>query len=276
MVFLYSLKLFVLDLTEEADPASASHCFNFLFNLIKQIPRLASERPDMFREYLRMLAGLKASFFLTMPLGDILDFLRENLLYSLEVIDFDIVTKIYKLLILSAKYPEVFETERKQYIKAIEQNKEMIGNDYIKTETKALATQIPTVENWLLDYNQFSVAYQPGLKGGMRPRGSGSLGGSLERVAYMQKSPNVKNLSKDEKFILFRLLELYDWLKIVKPTDQFVPIFSSYYQIGEGELDGEVEKEEPQLSNVRQVEPSTKPIPPKGPLGDKTRLELLL
>ena len=75
--------------------------------------------------------------------------MRENLLYSLEVIDFDIVTKIYKLLILSAKYPEVFETERKQYIKAIEQNKEMIGNDYIKTETKALATQIPTVENWL-------------------------------------------------------------------------------------------------------------------------------
>lgn len=224
------LKAYIFEIIETNEDLLAIDCFDHLHNLLAQNSRLAKERPDIFLEYLRMLALLKATFLMNLPEQDVMTFFRENLLFCLDVQDFDLGEKIFRLLFLYHKDPKVFEDERKQIQQAIEDNGEFLGENGITLLNKN-EEQYATVENWLEDYNEFSVGFTVKNGRGAQTRASGGLGGSLERVSYMQKSLNVRGLNKDEKVILFKLLELYDWLKSLKPTTLFYePFFSSYIE----------------------------------------------
>ncbi len=229
--FLLKLKVFIFDIANDGSLSEAMECFDLLSKTLKQASRLVFDRPDIFREYLRLLAILKATFLPDLPEPDIETFFRESLIYCFEVVDFDLAEKIFRLIDLHRRFPKEFEEQKRQIQTAIEANKEFLGMDGIFLEDKT-GEQYPIIANWLSDYNQFCISYIPpaGSSSVIR-RTSGGFGGSLQRVAYMQKNANARKLSRDEKIILFKLLELYDWLRTLKPNSFYEPIFLDYTQL---------------------------------------------
>ncbi len=242
---LYELKLFVLDVSDSNDAADAGRCFTILHDLLRKAPNLAREHPDIFREYLRLLAVLKASLLVTMPDDDIHTFLRENLLLTLEVQDLEVRDKINDLLTLYLGFPDGQANFAKELLRVIEKNDEYLGTVWLKLKGREHPER-PVVANWLIDYNQFSVSLsKPGL--GITKRGG------TERATYATQSENVRQLTADEKAILLRLLELYDWLRF--------------------EVAGEQASSAPQGFSYMSKERVVFPSPPRAPAPKATKLE---
>ena len=225
------LKGYFFEIIESGKTLEAMDCFDHLQRLLTQNSRIAKMRPDILMEYLRMLAVLKSTFLINLPEQDIETFFKENVLFCLEVQDLDFSEQIYHLLNLYRKDSKEFEEQRKQIQNALENNEEFLGEGEIVLQDEKQEHNM-TVANWLEDYKQFSAVFSISSRSNLSKQPGRLLGGSLERVTYLQKNQNVKNLQRDEKTILFRLLELYDWIRTVKINSEFIPIFSSYYQIG--------------------------------------------
>lgn len=263
------LKGYVFEIVQSGNTLDSMDCFEHLQKLLTQNPRLAQNRPDILMEYLRMLAILKSTFLMNLPEGDIEAFFRENLLFCLDVQDFDLGEQVYLLLGLYRKDTKEFVEFKMQIQRAVESNREFLGENQILLLGEN-RTVYPTVANWLLDYKQFSVSFSMASRAEVLSRRGGTLGGSLERVSYLQKNPNARNLTKDEKVILFKLLEFYDWIRSAKPTPQYIPFFSSYVQIENFELPGKVlETNEPLLP---PVVPAPKGVLPQRPMEEVKKI----
>src|SRR3989344_5134376 len=202
---LHILKLFVLDVSDSGDPADAGQLFFTLYELLGRLPRFVEQEPEIYREYLRMLAVLKASFLITMPDTDIFKFLQENLLFALEVPDFPIEDKINELLVLHKDFEDGAAGYAKKLTAAMDGNIEPLGMSRI-TILGQSGEQIPSVGNWLKVYNFFSRP-KPGLAAKEIGRSA------VDRVGFLTQNSNARKLSADERAILIRLFELYDWLR---------------------------------------------------------------
>lgn len=202
----YELKLFVMDVCDSKDIADMGFVLIRLSDLVRSATKLAENRPDLLREYLRLAAVLKASMLCGLIDSEAELFFKENLLLALEVSDFDLIDPIKELFSLAKGFPDRIEDQRQRFIHQIDENLEFLG-----TETMEMGgfegERSPSVRNWIKDYIQFSSIYSLPSSTGLSKRGA------LERAAYMIQSKNVKKLSNDERSILLRLLELYDWLR---------------------------------------------------------------
>ena len=201
----YELKLFVLDVIESSDLAEIGFVMTSLHNLIQQIPELADNDPILYREYLRMLTVLKGSLLSNMLDTDVAAFLKENLLFALEVPDFEITDKLYDVFVLARGFPVRIDDLKKQFSRALEENLEYLGTEGLKMKNED-EERTPTVRNWILDYNQFAARF-------INPAAKQIKRGGVERAAYITQSENVANLNEDEKQILLRVLALYDLLR---------------------------------------------------------------
>ncbi|HEV8601456.1 MAG TPA: hypothetical protein VGQ87_02550 [Patescibacteria group bacterium] len=201
----YELKLFVLDVVESNDLAEIGFVMTSLHNLIQQIPELADNDPILYREYLRMLTVLKGSLLSNMMDTDVAAFLKENLLFALEVPDFELTDKLNDVFILARGFPVRIDDLKKMFSHALEENLEYLGTEGLKMKNEE-EERTPTVRNWILDYNQFAARF-------LNPAAKQIKRGGVERAAYITQSENVANLNEDEKQILLRVLALYDLLR---------------------------------------------------------------
>lgn len=201
----YELKLFVADVCESSDLADIGQVLTSLYNLLRQIPSFVDERPDLFREYLRMLTVLKGSMLSNMSDSDMAAFLKEDLLFALEVPDFELEDKLNDVFALARGFPVRIDVLRKLFFHALEENLEYLGTSGLQINNEDIERP-PTIRNWILDYNQFAASLAS-------PTVQQIKRGGVERAAYITQSENVRNLTDDERQILLRLLEIYDWLK---------------------------------------------------------------
>src|SRR3989344_2477069 len=215
------VKLFVMDTADSSDSADASRALQILHKHLEKIPDLVNQRPDIFEEYMRLLSVLKACFLVMMSPNDVSTFMKENLLSTMEVLDFDITQKINDLFLVYYKFPDGQQEIAKTLVKAMETSEEYLGTVSLKLKGRE-HDEDPIVSNWIIDYNQYSVSLA-GTTGGQVKRGG------VERASYVTHSPNVRGLREDEKTILRRVLELYDWLKSFLPAAQ-IPRTAPYYR----------------------------------------------
>ena len=203
------LKLFVLDVCDSDDYLSASDAFYRIHQLVQSAPDLPTKASYIYREYLQMLAVLKATFLPLLSESDIAAFMKTDLVFALEVQDIDVLAKINNLLLIHKGFSEGESAVSSQLLQALEQNAEFLGIEPIEVKGTD-ATQNPVVANWLTDYKQF-VGTPP-------QRSMPQRIGAAERIAYISQSPNAHLLNEDQKIILRRLLEIFDWLRSAKNT----------------------------------------------------------
>src|SRR3989344_7127250 len=94
------LKLFVLDVCDSDDYLSASDAFYRIHQLVQSAPDLPTKASYIYREYLQMLAVLKATFLPLLSESDIAAFMKTDLVFALEVQDIDVLAKINNLLLI--------------------------------------------------------------------------------------------------------------------------------------------------------------------------------
>ena len=98
---------------------------------------------------------------------------------------------------------QTIEHYRSLFVKALEKNQESLGGQNLLvdngSETRTLK---PSLGNWLTDYN-----FSSHLSADTHRRGS------FEQTNYFLHSENVKKLTKEDRDVLLRLLQFYDWLR---------------------------------------------------------------
>ncbi len=97
----------------------------------------------------------------------------------------------------------------RQFVPVIRKNQELLGTKPINIAGSEVAQ---TVEHWLQDYTGF-IRKPDGLR---EP---------LDRLNFINKAPNVKLLSADEKTLLLKLLEVFDWFCDPYVTKEVVEYF---------------------------------------------------
>jgi hypothetical protein len=200
----YEFNLLVQATCDGNEISEISYLLTTLHALIQQNPNLADQRPDLFLDYLEMLAVLKASLLSTFTDNEVADFLKENSLLTLKVLDFDLKDRLNELFVLAQGFPIRIDDLSKQFTRAIEDNGEVLGTEPIVFKDDD-EPRMPSLRNWITDYNQSAGAFT-------RP-GTIIKRGGTERAAYITQNENVRHLSQDERAILLRLLEIYDWLR---------------------------------------------------------------
>jgi hypothetical protein len=212
---LYELKLFVLDTSESNDVTDIGNLLKQLHGLLVQAPKLAEENPITFREYLRMLVVLKGSMLVSLTDVELQEFIKGNVMLALEVSDFDLSERIAEVFLLARGFPVRIQDLREKLLHALEENLEVLGTSPLDVPGVG-ENSSPTVRNWIKNYNQFASASS------VIPS-TPSKRGALERAAYVAKNDNVRTLTEDQKGILVRLLELYDWLRFENLTTTPAP-----------------------------------------------------
>lgn len=264
---LFKIKQYVMDIIDADEMPEIMDSMATIHSLVSKAQGMLRQRPDIFAEYLRMLAVLKASLLMTFNNTAIRIFFQENLVICLEVLDFDLGRRIFSLLNLYRKDPKEFEEQRREIQNALENNHEVLGKNYILLSDDN--SQNSYMSNWIMDYNQFAASSVPSSNVGIGGfvAGSGSRRGSFQRILYMEKSRNVRQLSKEEKVVLLRFLDFYDWIKNIKPGEKYSPYeneeISSYMIAQNGRLD-EVQEPKAKEEEAKKVEQKfeAKPVLP--------------
>jgi len=114
----------------------------------------------------------------------------------------DIKEKLIAALMLKDVVASEGELPRKLQ-NALVRSEEKLGKESIKIRGHEYA-QAPTVKNWVIDYN---------LHAGAKMGPYTARRGGLEKVSYVTQSENVRRLSREDRAVLSKLLELYDWLR---------------------------------------------------------------
>jgi hypothetical protein len=151
----------------------------------------------------------------------------------------------------------------RQFVPVIRANQELLGTKQIRLAGKEVAQ---TVQHWLEDYAGF-VAKPDGQR---EP---------LDRVNFINKSPNVKLLTSEERAILLKLLEVFDWFCDPYVTKEVVEYFEGPIdeqgndesteadtedtaKMAEVEVQGSVSKNFTSESQPASPDAGLKPVPP--------------
>ncbi len=205
---------FVKDIDAYTEGYRAKECFDILWKLLDANSEIAKENPDLLRRYFELLVILRSNFINFLDDREIEVFFQNFVLLALTVStfsipDFNFREKIRLFFKWDLWYfdEEAREQMRGFATKALESNEEYLGSEPLVIKEGGQRVE-QTVRYWLEDYNRYTVS-----KRGVR--------GPIERFEYTQKSGNVKTLDADQRMLLLKLLEFYDWLKYSGFDDSF-------------------------------------------------------
>lgn len=213
---------FVEDIDVANEGINAKQCFDVIWKLLSNNPKLGDKSPSLLRKYFELLLVLRANFLDFIGDREIEKFLRENVLFAFSIQMyalpyFDFQSKIDLFLTVGTWYLDKAAKKelRNEFVRVLESNMEFLGDKELELKGHA-GKYIQNMSNWLRDYNQ--VALNQG-----RPRDA------VERVKYLTQSLNAKNLDDDQKKLLLKFLEFYDWLRfehniVEKETGHTLPV----------------------------------------------------
>ncbi len=147
------------------------------------------------REYAEILLLSQWVAFSYLPISEQLALLREHMLAGLAN-NLDIRAKLYATLSLEAREENV-QRLRTQMIDAIRSNTERLGEAQIAVAGEE-GQQAATVRNWLADYDQKNDIDQGRA--------------AIEEEQYVGSDANTRALAPEQKNVLRKLLQLYDFL----------------------------------------------------------------
>lgn len=178
------------------EPGRAHEVFDILNARVDQ-KRLY---PEIANRYRFALDKLRVAALSGLSEKDIQSSFTEHLVGMLIAQDDLELLEARLLLLFLRKADEMFgDQERKQILKYMGQNQEVLGKFIIEEGNRPARA---TLGNWLIDFNKFVASLGPQARYA-----------ATERAAYLTKSQNVRHLQPEEKKALLRFLELYTWLK---------------------------------------------------------------
>lgn len=156
---------------------------------------------DLLEKYRELL--LRAKFACLEILGEeeIINILSGSVVkyLRLNIADMDVIESLRRSCARFI-FPPDTEPYLEKILHSLEQNDEVLGNKDIM-DLGGQVSGKPVVKNWVKDYFIYQTVQLNGQHG------------SFERISYLNQSPNVRNLSKEERDLLLKILELVDWLR---------------------------------------------------------------
>jgi len=166
-------------------------------------PRLAE---DLSKKYLALLKTLRFYSLQSTPDKEKEVFFSELILDTLRVGFLDINKKLEDFFRGFYDDPQTIEFFKSMFLRALERNAEILGDQNLQIDTGAETKTVrPTLAGWINDYNLSTHLNQDTHRRG-----------GFEQTNYLLHSQNVKMLSKENKDILLKLLQVYDWLRFEK------------------------------------------------------------
>ena len=147
--------------------------------------------PELWDVYQSFSVMLRFRAFSGFSPQDQTDLIQRKLFYAIQK-GFE-VSQIMKDFRFYYEDPKTIEERSKDLAKAIEQNMEKLGTVPLEVEGNKY---IPQLKYWVLDYSKFPSAT--------------SKRSTLERLNYINKSMNVRQLPQIQRQQLLEVLKLYD------------------------------------------------------------------
>lgn len=186
---------------EELEPGESHDLQRAIGTILEKFPSFEREAPQEYQHYQELWLRLQFASFNSLKDDEVEGLLEEHLLFALK--NNINLKKFFYIRFVAYEDGLSRGAMRKHYIQLIHGNKEQIGSQdiAIKEEFKM---QPPIIKNWLRDYDQFFEAFR--------------LRSGFEQATYISQNSNVKKLDEDEREVLTRLLQVYDFLRF--PTVQ--------------------------------------------------------
>lgn len=177
---------------------------------------------ELFTKYIRLIKVLVFYSLRTMFDQEKELFFKEQLLDMFWLDFVDVKDRIDYILRAYYDAKDIQENFRKLFISGIEKNTQFLGFQNIGIMVSGEdRVVVPTIQNWLIDYNtSFHISSQTKSRGG------------FEHISYITRSPNALRLNKEQREVLLKVVEFYDWLK-------FDPLNYEVLLPGEKPVEGE-------------------------------------
>lgn len=158
---------------------------------------------ELLNKYLHLLKALQLSGLRAMGDEEKEIFFREKILDVFRLDFVDVRAEVETDFKAYFESPIIIEDWRKLFLSALEKNSQKLGTKPIQVLMAGADKMVaPTLQNWLSDYNS-NQHVDPKLQ-----KRTG-----FDQVNYIDHSKNVANLTKEERFVLQKVLQFYDWLK---------------------------------------------------------------
>lgn len=180
----------------EADPAEAKEMKDRIMavNLNKDVFHKVPQIKDWLKEVEIILNFLSLSFLSD---KEIFSLFESSVVFAIrEELDVKKITELYLLLIVDDFNDSVC---RKEIVKSIRNNNELIGSEGKKINVGNLGEKYSSLKNWLVDYELFFSNVKEK--------------GALQESIYISNSPNVRKLNIEDRKILLNVLKFYDFLQ---------------------------------------------------------------
>lgn len=174
------------------DLSDTREFLDFLTNKLQaQGPQLETANPAMYDQYEKYWVQLVIKCLPALESTDRDSFLQQRLLFAVQQ-GCDLETLYNDFFTV---YGRISETQNivRSMNKALEQNTETLGSGSIEIDGRKL---LPQIKYWLLDYSRFPS--------NMARRGS------VERLNYINKSPNTRSLTQVQRQQLLEIMRFYD------------------------------------------------------------------
>jgi hypothetical protein len=176
---------------------------NKIFAIVRE--RLESD-PEIYNQITTIILKFFWKALPSMPPKFRANIFSENLVFSL-LAGADIKSALQKVLNPFEFNFEPDKEQRRQWIYALENNQEELGNKNLNIQEQMVK---PKIQNWLRLYNT-----SQNLKGEKRSK--------FNQINFLDKDKNALSLSDEEKQALSKIIDIYDWLLFPLPGPKVVP-----------------------------------------------------
>jgi hypothetical protein len=173
--------------------------------LLVKYPQLQKEKPELFIKYNQLVVLLKFVLFSSRPFEQIEELIHSYLLFAINhkvsIQDkFQDVLDVYNDIMMDGKIAESLAV-------AMIESRTLIGKQELITPSRKKVP--PTIGNWMRDYDSATRSKLT----------EDEKRGAVQRITYLNTSPNGRTLSSDDRKNLLNIFEIYDWLKFGSVTE---------------------------------------------------------
>lgn len=172
--------------------ASARELSEVLLWLFSKNPDFPIKQPELFDEYQELLIRSRWVALPILSEKGVVEMFEKYLIDGLTMGDLDVLEK-FKAKLKNILLLENRDKLKKLVAEAIVRNEQYLSQAKIETSQEK---RQPRVGNWVKDFTAYT---------------SGDILDNVKETQYFTKSKNVSQLSKEEKEILKKMLEVYKW-----------------------------------------------------------------